>query len=99
MSRACAGACVRRLLSAGLAWGPRTALRDAGAAKDFYTGGTCRPRATIRSGQGGNRWDLSRRSPTIFSAFLEDLLQYSQPSRRSPTIFSAFLEDLLQYSQ
>src|SRR6202790_4319792 len=42
---------------------------------------------------------LSRRSPTIFSAFLEDLLQYSQPSRRSPTIFSAFLEDLLQYSQ
>src|SRR6202795_1595872 len=80
------------------ACGPRTALRDAGAAKDFYTGGTRRPRATIRSGQGGNRWDLSRRSPTIFSA-LEDLLQYSQLSRRSPTIFSAFLEDLLQYSQ
>src|SRR6202451_1358333 len=47
-----------------------------------------------------NILSLSRRSPTIFSAFLEDLLQYSQPfynisynilslSRRSPTIFSA----------
>src|SRR6202795_1095960 len=79
-------------MSAGLACVLRTALRAAGAAKDFYTGGTRRPRGAIGSGQGGNRWDLSRRSPTIFSAFLEYC-------RRSSRKADNIVGDLLERSQ
>src|SRR6202453_2139871 len=42
---------------------------------------------------------FSARSPTIFSAFLEDLLQYSQLFLEDLLQYSQLLEDLLQYSQ
>src|SRR6202795_2294720 len=65
-SRACAGAWAPRLLAAGLACGRRTALRAAGAAKDFSTEGTRRPRGTFFLGQGGPRSSPSLPSPTFF---------------------------------